>query len=98
MDTPICTIDPLGKDDRTRSNFIRELVQRSHESAQIPTVYLNNPPRCIVQFWDDLSRLPRDVKDCMDSWFSMRNQQRNLSESTWVCGMSVRLTSVIILQ
>ncbi len=61
-------VDPLGKDDRARSNFVRELVQRSNEPVRAPTAYLATPPRRIVQFWDDFGRLPRDVRECMESW------------------------------
>ena len=60
--------DPLGREDRARSDFVRELVQRSSEPVTTPTPYLAPPPRCIVQFWDDLGRLPEDVRRCMDSW------------------------------
>lgn len=60
--------DPLGKDDRTRSNFVRELVQRPNELVQVPAAHQAPPPKRIVQFWDDLGRLPRDVRECMESW------------------------------
>lgn len=60
--------DPLGKDDRDRSNFVRELVQRSSEQVRDPAARLAAPPRHIVQFWDDLGRLPSDVLECMRSW------------------------------
>ena len=60
--------DPLGKDDRTRSNFVRELVQRPDEPVQATAAHQAPPPRRIVQFWDDLGRLPRDVRECMESW------------------------------
>lgn len=60
--------DPLEKDDRVRSNFVREFVQRSNESVRVPVAHLAAPPRRIVQFWDDLGRLPQDVKACMESW------------------------------
>jgi len=60
--------DPLGKDDRARSEFIREFVQRPGNPAAAPTAYLTPPPRRIVQFWDDLGRLPQDVRECMNSW------------------------------
>lgn len=61
--------DPLSKDERKRSNFVRELVQRANEPqlrsvAPLATV----PPKRIVQFWDNLDRLPQDVRECMDSW------------------------------
>jgi len=60
--------DPLGKADRARSNFVRELIQRPHEQVRVSASYLVTPPRRIVQFWDDLDRLPKDVKECMESW------------------------------
>lgn len=60
--------DPLGRDDRIRSNFVRELVQRSNEPVRDAAAYKATPPRIIVQFWDNLSRLPHDVRDCMESW------------------------------
>ena len=60
--------DPLGKDDRARSNFVRELVQRSNEPVRAPVAHLATPPRRIVQFWDDLGLLPQDVRKCMESW------------------------------
>jgi hypothetical protein len=60
--------DPLTTDDRIRSNFVRELVQRSRKPLPAPAAYLSPPPKRIVQFWDDLQRLPADVKACMESW------------------------------
>ena len=60
--------DPLGKDDRARSNFVRELVQRPNEAARVAAGHLASPPKRIVQFWDDLGRLPGDVRACMESW------------------------------
>lgn len=60
--------DPLGKDDRARSNFVRELVQRPNGAAQSLAAHHATPPKRVVQFWDDFGRLPRDVRDCMESW------------------------------
>ena len=60
--------DPLGKNDRDRSNFVRALVQRPNGPAGATAGYLAPPPRRIVQFWDDLGRLPQDVRECMESW------------------------------
>jgi Glycosyltransferase sugar-binding region containing DXD motif len=60
--------DPLEKNHRDRSNFVRELVQRPNELARTPAGLLPPPPRRIVQFWDDLGRLPEDVRECMESW------------------------------
>jgi mannosyltransferase OCH1-like enzyme len=61
-------VDPLGKSERSRSNFVLDLVQCFGKSGQIPAAYLPAPPKRIVQFWDDLHNLPNDVKECMDSW------------------------------
>src|SRR5580700_801810 len=63
-----CEEDPLENNHRDRSNFVRELVQRPSEPALVPAAHLAPPPRRIVQFWDDLGRLPEDVRDCMESW------------------------------
>jgi len=63
-----CKEDPLENDERERSNFVRELVQRPPKSTGVPAVHLTAPPRRIVQFWDDLDRLPQDVRECMESW------------------------------
>ena len=60
--------DPLEENERVRSNFVRELVQRYKEPDQISVDYLAAPPRRIVQFWDDLNQLPLDVKECMETW------------------------------
>ncbi len=63
-----CEENPLESDHRDRSNFVRELVQRPNEPAWMPAGHLAPPPRRIVQFWDDLGRLPEDVRECMESW------------------------------
>src|SRR4051794_36411307 len=60
--------DPLNPHDRARSNFVRELVQRRDRSTRSSTTWSSPTPRRIVQFWNDLERLPEDVKACMDSW------------------------------
>lgn len=60
--------DPLGEEDRARSDFVRGLIQRSNALARAPAAPLAIPPRRIVQFWDDLDRLPHDVRECMESW------------------------------
>lgn len=67
MNTHLHT-DPLGKDDRARSDFVRQFVQRSGEELSVSAAYKTPPPRHVVQFWDDLRRLPQDVRECMESW------------------------------
>ena len=68
MNVSVLQEDPLNRDDRNRSNFVRELVQRVNHSERVLARYLAPPPRRIVQFWDDPRRLPEDVKECMESW------------------------------
>lgn len=63
-----CEEDPLRIDERERSNFVRNLVQRPNEPALVPAAHRAAAPRRIVQFWDDLARLPQDVRECMESW------------------------------
>lgn len=60
--------DPLTKSERMRSNFIREFVQGYNEPNHISKTYDIGIPKCIVHFWDDLSQLPQDVKECMETW------------------------------
>lgn len=60
--------DPLDKDERDRSNFVKELVQGPNDLGPLPATLLATPPKRIVQFWDDLGRLPKDVRECMESW------------------------------
>ncbi|RDI24147.1 hypothetical protein DFR41_10562 [Pseudacidovorax intermedius] len=61
-------VDPLGSAERARSNFVRDMVQRRHDSTLALTAWSTPIPRRIVQFWNNLDRLPEDVKACMDSW------------------------------
>lgn len=60
--------DPLNKNERDRSNFVRELVQDYINTFPMSIMNIAEPPKRIVQFWDDLEQLPLDVKECMDSW------------------------------
>ncbi|WP_338067641.1 glycosyltransferase family 32 protein [Variovorax gossypii] len=50
-----------------RSAFIRNLVQRS----SVPQATRSDArcvPSSIVQFWDDLAKLPEDVRECIATW------------------------------
>ncbi|WP_205572690.1 hypothetical protein [Yersinia rochesterensis] len=60
--------DPLGPADRARSDFVRDMVQRRETSSLGSATWSAPTPKRIVQFWDDLQRLPEDVKACMNSW------------------------------
>jgi hypothetical protein len=64
----VTEIDSLQPEERARSNFVRELVQRSAATKSDSTVWPGTISRRIVQFWDDLERLPPDVEACMNSW------------------------------
>jgi hypothetical protein len=60
-------IDPLGKYDRARSNFVRELVNVLISWPACPQrTSLHRQTHNAVL--DDLSRLPQDVRECMESW------------------------------
>jgi len=63
--------DPLTPLERDRSNFVRGLVQRREDALGTPSRYGRPTPKRIVQFWDDLERLPPDVENCMKSWRRM---------------------------
>jgi hypothetical protein len=60
--------DATEEDHHACSTFVRELVQRSRESDVTSSVFPRKPPKRIVQFWNDLDRLPGDVKECIESW------------------------------
>jgi hypothetical protein len=66
--------DPLRPAERARSNFVRDFVQRRERSTCGPTTWSGPTPRRIVQFWDDLERLPKDVQVCMNSWKQLERQ------------------------
>jgi hypothetical protein len=59
---------------RARSAYVREVVQRTGERDPIPTMFSGGPRRTIVQFWDDLERLPGDVAECIQSWRILKAQ------------------------
>ena len=50
-----------------RSEFIRSLVQKSWAPQATNNESLR-VPKTIVQFWDDLERLPEDVRECISTW------------------------------
>ena len=59
---------PDQEDHRARSAFVRGVVQRTGASGLVPAAFSSGLRRTIVQFWDDLERLPRDVGECIESW------------------------------
>lgn len=66
--------DTTEEDHHACSTFVRELVQRSRESDVASSVFPRKPPKRIVQFWNDLDRLPEDVKECIESWRRIEEQ------------------------
>lgn len=70
----MATRNPAQEDHQARSDFVRELVQRSGVHDSVPAAYSTKPPRTIVQFWDDLDQLPGDVRECIESWKKLGEQ------------------------
>lgn len=66
--------NPTEERHRARSSFVRGLVQRSSGSAVTSSVFARKPPKRIVQFWDDLDRLPGDVSECIETWRKTEDQ------------------------
>jgi mannosyltransferase OCH1-like enzyme len=62
------------EDHRARSDFVRELVQNAYDRNAAHIASSPQPPRTIVQFWNDLNRLPRDVSQCIGSWDTLKRQ------------------------
>jgi hypothetical protein len=65
---PTIEADPLEPAERARSDFVRDMVQRREGSTLASATWVSPTPKRIVQFWNDLQRLPEDVKACMNSW------------------------------
>ncbi len=68
------TGNPTEGNHRARSSFVRGLVQRSSDPAVASSVFTRKPPKRIVQFWDDLDRLPGDVGECIETWRKTEEQ------------------------
>ena len=71
---PAVEADPLAPAERVRSEFVRDLVQRRKHSPQNSAAWPGTTPKRLVQFWDDLQRLPDDVRVCMESWKPLERQ------------------------
>ena len=68
------TGNPTEENHRARSSFVRGLVQRSGGPAVASSVFARKLPKRIVQFWDDLDRLPGDVGECIETWRKTEEQ------------------------
>ncbi len=66
--------DPCEENHRARSSFVRGLVQRSGGPAVASSVFATKIPKRIIQFWDDLDRLPGDVGECIETWRKIEEQ------------------------
>lgn len=56
-----------SENDNSRSNYVRYIIQR-YQSSAVSFTNKSNIPKVIVQFWDNLSRIPKDVQECLDTW------------------------------
>lgn len=65
--------DGSPEDERFRSRFIQRLLNRHDSKAQLGSA-VRPIPRVIVQYWHDHDRLPADVRECLDSWDSLRSE------------------------
>lgn len=66
------------EDDRLRSDFIRDLTLRQlrgdYTSSSGKRTEETTPiPRTLVRFWHDLSDVPADVQECLESWEALRD-------------------------
>lgn len=66
--------DQKDESHRARSSFVRGLVQHTSSPAVASSVFIGKLPKRIVQFWDDLDRLPGDVGECIETWRKVEAQ------------------------
>lgn len=67
------------EDDRLRSAFIRQLTLRQLDRDRASARRERKDraeviPRTLVRFWHDLSNLPLDVRECLESWDALRDE------------------------
>lgn len=59
-------------DDLLRSTFVRQLTLRQltsvNDAAGNSNIGAPTIPRTLIRYWHDLSELPGDVQECLDSW------------------------------
>ena len=66
--------NPANEDHCAHSNFVRSLVQNFQEPDISHSALLGRPPKRIVQFWNDMGRLLRDVRECIETWRKLERQ------------------------
>lgn len=71
---PEVEADPLTIEDRARSDFVRNIVQGREPALPNSNTLRGPTPKRLVQFWDNLQKLPEDVRACMDTWRQLERQ------------------------
>ena len=59
------------EENKTRSNFVKGLVQKDNACNDKLLLNNNRIPKTLIQFWDNLQRLPEDVNECIQSWHQL---------------------------
>lgn len=62
-----------SEDDGFRSSSVRDLVQYPVDSGRNDRYTSAPVPKTIIQFWDNPSEIPHDVRICMESWQQLRS-------------------------
>lgn len=75
--------EDVAEDDCLRSLFVRELLTEPRPASP-PEDSHPKAPRLLVQFWDDASAVPDDVRSCLNSWASLDDAgfERTLFDDT----------------
>lgn len=62
--------DPIGcaEDDYSRSCYVLNIIQNHKSLPKLPLDTESHVPKIIVQFWNNLDRIPKDVQECLDTW------------------------------
>lgn len=68
--------DPItcAEDDYYRSSYVRSLVQAPQSSSSSLLNDSGAIPKVVIQFWDNLSLMPKDVKECLSTWEPLTGQ------------------------
>lgn len=66
--------DVTEESHKERSHFIRRLIQNPIGTNTASLVYAKKPAMKIIQFWDRLDSLPRDVQECIETWAKIEDQ------------------------
>ena len=64
----------IENDHHARSDFVRKFIQFSRPVSAPLAGPEGKPPRRIIQFWNDLDLLPKDVEGCIDSWRKLKTK------------------------